>query len=158
MQCSIIEDYAKWHLLYSRYFAYTASLPEDDWEIFRDIKLPKTSNFNDETKACVEYLEDAMPLAVARPFVEEFITDSMKDKVKPSKVTNLNVYNQCVYILQVGAVAEQIKTAFKQRIEEKDWLDQITKNRTKEKVINNKLVIIYGHNFDYAIKTLSMEF
>ena len=37
-------------------------------------------------------------------------------------------------MLQVGEVAEQIKIAFKQRISEKDWLDETTKNRSKGKV------------------------
>ena len=39
------------------------------------------------------------------------------------------------FILQVGEIAEQIKTAFKQRIAEKAWLDETTKKRSKEKVL-----------------------
>ena len=34
-------------------------------------------------------------------------------------------------------MAEQLKIAFKQRISEKDWLDETTKNKTIEKVTQN---------------------
>jgi len=44
--------------------------------------------------------------------------------------------------LQVGDIAEQLKIAFKQRILEKDWLDETTKNRTVEKVGENTVVEI----------------
>ena len=79
-------DYAKWQLLIHAYSLYTAPLPVDYWwKVLRDFKFPKASKLNGATNlTCVEYLENVMPLAVARPFVEEFITDSMKVKVKPS--------------------------------------------------------------------------
>ena len=100
--------------------------------MFRDIKFPKTAKLLDNTElTCVERLESIMPLAVARPFVEEFITDSMKTKVYITRLLSSCIL--CTF-LQVGGVAEQIKNAFKQRISEKDWLDEITKNRSKEKV------------------------
>ena len=53
------------------------------------------------------------------------------------------MHKQSTYIVQVGEMAEQIKNAFKQRIAEKDWLDDATKKRTKEKVlaIGMKLII-----------------
>ena len=56
-----------------------------------------------------------------------------------------------VYIhLQVGEVAEQIKIAFKQRVEEKDWLDETTKEQSKEKVATG-----YGCKAD-VIKAISL--
>ena len=76
-------DYAKWQLLVHAFSLYTAPLLEDDWKVLRHVKFPKTSKLSDDTRlVCVEYLENVMPLAVARPFVEEFITDSMKVKVQ----------------------------------------------------------------------------
>jgi len=49
----------------------------------RDIKFPKTAKLSADTKlSCIELIENTMPLAVARPFVEEFITSSMKVQVK----------------------------------------------------------------------------
>ena len=85
--CSVVEDYAKWQLLVNTYSVYTASLPDDNWKILRDVKFPKTSKLSDDTKlTCVEILEEAMPLAVARPFVEEFITNSTEVKVNSSKI------------------------------------------------------------------------
>ena len=82
--CSVVEDYAKWQLLIHALSLYIAPLPTDEWKILRDIVFPKTSKLSDETRlTCVEHVENVMPLAVARPFVEEFITDSIKIKVKP---------------------------------------------------------------------------
>ena len=82
---SVVEDYIKWHLLYHASSLYTAPLQMDDWKVLQDAKFPKTSKLSDDTMlTCVEYVENFMPLAIARPFVKEFITDPMKVKVKPS--------------------------------------------------------------------------
>ena len=79
---SVVKDYAKWQLLIHALALYIAPLPRDEWKVLRDIVFPKTSKLSDETKlTCVEHIENAMPLALARPFVEEFITDSIKTKV-----------------------------------------------------------------------------
>ena len=80
--CSVVEDYAKWHLLIHALSLYTAPLPKHKWQILRDVKFPKTSKFINRTELiCVKHVENVMPLAIARPFVEEFITDSMRTKV-----------------------------------------------------------------------------
>ena len=85
---SAVVDYAKWQLLIHKYSLYTAPLPVDyRLKVLRDVTFPKSSKFSayDATNlTCVEYLENTMPLAVARPFVEEFITDSIRVKVQPS--------------------------------------------------------------------------
>ena len=84
---SVVEDYAKWQLLYQAFSLYVAPLPleKESWKVLRDVKFPKTSKLSDDTKlSCVELIENIMPLAVARPFVKEFITDSMKVKVQSS--------------------------------------------------------------------------
>ena len=82
---STIKDYAKWQLLVHALSLYIAPLPQDNWKILRDIKFPKTAKLSDDTKlTCVELLEAVMPLAVARPFVEEFVTNSMEVNVKQS--------------------------------------------------------------------------
>ena len=55
----------------------TASLDDDSWRILRKAKFPKTSKLGESsTLACVEFVETAMPFAIARPFVEEFVTDN----------------------------------------------------------------------------------
>ena len=91
---SVVEDYAKWHVLVYALSLYAAPLPQDSesWKILRNVKFPKTSKLSDDTMlTCVEYLENSMPLAVARPFVEEFITDS-----KEVKVHSLDISKGCV--------------------------------------------------------------
>ena len=80
--CSYVEDYAKWQLLVNAYSFYTAPLPDSSLKILQDVKFPKTSKLSEDAKlTCVEGLEIFMPFAVARPFVDEFITDSMRVKV-----------------------------------------------------------------------------
>ena len=77
-------------MLANAYSVYYAPLPQDSesWRILRNVKFPKTSKLSDDTMlTCVEYLETSMPLAVARPFVEEFITDSKKVKVHPLDIS-----------------------------------------------------------------------
>ena len=77
-----MEDYAKWQLLLHPLSLYVSPLPDNSWKILRDIKFPKTAKLSDDTKlTCVELIEVIMPLAVARPFVEEFITSSMQIQV-----------------------------------------------------------------------------
>ena len=77
-----MQDYAKWQLLVNELSLYTASLPHDSWRIIWDMKFPKTSKLSQDTKLnCVELVESVMPLAVARSFVEEFVTDSTRVKV-----------------------------------------------------------------------------
>ena len=84
---SVVTDYVKWQLLIHAYSLYTAPLPQESesWKILRNVKFPKTSKLSDDTKlTCVELIENNMPLAVARPFVKEFITDSMIAEVQLS--------------------------------------------------------------------------
>ena len=49
---------------------------------------------------------------------------------------------------KVGEVAEQIKIAFKHRIAEKDWLDETTKKRSKQKV--------HGYGYKYVCHQQTM--
>ena len=84
---SVVEDYAKWPILVYALSLYTAPLPQylESWKILRNVEFPKTSKLSDKTMfTCIEHLKSIMPLAVARPFVEEFITDSMKIEVQLS--------------------------------------------------------------------------
>jgi len=77
------DDYAKWQLLLNEFVLSAASLGgDDDWGILWKAKFPKTSKLGESaTLACVEFIETAMPFAVARPFVEEFVTDNTRNIV-----------------------------------------------------------------------------
>ena len=80
--CSVVEDYAKWHLLMHEVSLYTSPLSQDNWKVLRNAAFPKTSKFTHDTKlACVEMLENVMPLAIARPFVEEFVPQLTRARV-----------------------------------------------------------------------------
>lgn len=79
---SAVVDYVKWQLLVNEVGLYTASLSQDTWRILQEIKFPKTSKLGQDINLnCVELVENIMPLAVARPFVEEFITDTARADV-----------------------------------------------------------------------------
>jgi len=67
----------------------SASLSDDDWGILRKLKFPKTSKLGESaTLACVEFIETAMPFAIARPFVEEFVTDNTTNIVSYADTVN----------------------------------------------------------------------
>ena len=78
-------NYAKWHLLLNE-LSFANNL--DEFDIFRKLKYPKSSKLgvSDDHLECVELVEESMPLAIARPFVEEFITTGLIDTVSTNLV------------------------------------------------------------------------
>ena len=71
-------NYARWQLLYSEYSKYAAFLNDGIEDIFKT-KLPVAETTS--LAQCAEVVEQIMPLAVARPFVEEFISKEAIDQV-----------------------------------------------------------------------------
>jgi len=68
-------NYAKWQLLQNELNQFAFASEDSSWEIFRKNKYRKSSQLDVTDKlACARFVQDSMPLAVARPFVEEFIT------------------------------------------------------------------------------------
>ncbi|XP_065890272.1 endothelin-converting enzyme homolog isoform X2 [Dysidea avara] len=107
-------NYAKWQLLVKE-LSFANAVDDFDWDIFRKLRYPKSSKLGaSDNLPCVELVEQSMPLAIARPFVEEFVTTNLIDTVNET--------------------ANQIEKAFVQRLMEKDWLDQPTKDQCAEKV------------------------
>jgi len=73
-------NYAKWQLLYSEfknYQGYIASLNDGLKAIYK-IEFPLAGT---TSQVCTQVVEKFMPLALARPFVEEFITDDIIHQV-----------------------------------------------------------------------------
>lgn len=74
-------DYARWQLLLNEAVYSTASL-QSSWTIMHERRFPKSYKLSESASfACVELAESSMPLAVARPFVDELITNTTIDKV-----------------------------------------------------------------------------
>ena len=75
---SVTVNYAKWQLLYNEYKKYATILSNHEIkEVHRtDSPLAETTG-----QACAEAAEKFMPLAVSRPFVEEFITGGVIKQV-----------------------------------------------------------------------------
>ena len=52
------------------------------YDFIRKLRFPKSSRLgNERSTDCAEYVEGAMPYALARPFVDEFISDDLRKKV-----------------------------------------------------------------------------
>ena len=72
-------NYAKWQLLYNEYKNFAAAALSND-----EIKKVHKTDFpvaETVSQACAQTVEKIMPFAVARPFVEEFITAEVVDQV-----------------------------------------------------------------------------
>ena len=74
-------NYAKWQLLVKE-LSFANAVDDFDWDIFRKLRYPKSSKLGaSDNLPCVELVEQSMPLAIARPFVEEFVTTNLIDTV-----------------------------------------------------------------------------
>ena len=71
-------NYARWQLLHSEHSNYAATLNDGIKDLFKtEFPLAESTT----SQACAQSVEKFMPLAVTRPFVEEFITKESIDKV-----------------------------------------------------------------------------
>ena len=61
--------------------SFAAASLDHGWDIIRKIKHPATTASEATRLACVQTVESAMPFAIARPFVDEFITDGVINRV-----------------------------------------------------------------------------
>lgn len=108
-----LRNYAKWHVLLNAIQYADGELAI--YDLLRKSRFPKSSRLGDDrSQDCVEFVEMAMPFALARPFVDKFITDELRMKVNDT--------------------ATAIENAFIERIMEKSWLDNTTKERCVDKV------------------------
>ena len=71
-------NYAKWQLLLNEYNTFRAALSNDEIKKIHRTGFPVAET---TSQACAQAVETFMPLAVARPFVEEFITAKVVDQV-----------------------------------------------------------------------------
>lgn len=78
----------------------------------------KRNNFSDPTPgdliACVTFVQYVLPIALARPFVEQFVPEGTRE----------GVAMMIDYVLQ----------GFRERVNEMDWLSDLSKQRSIEKV------------------------
>jgi len=74
--------YAKWQLLRGEFSHYASAVEGYNSDIFHKIKYPITPDLSTSNDiACAILAEQWMPLAVARPFVDEFITKDLRNTV-----------------------------------------------------------------------------
>jgi len=60
---------------------FAAASLDNSWDIIHKVKFPSTNPSEATKLACVQLVESVMPFAVARPFVEEFISDETINQV-----------------------------------------------------------------------------
>ena len=76
-----VQNYAKWQLILNA-IQYTDADGFAIRDILRKSRFPKSSRLGDERSTdCAEFVETAMPYALARPFVDEFVSDELIKKV-----------------------------------------------------------------------------
>ena len=75
---NVTVNYAKWQLLYNEFNNFRAALSNDGIKKIHRTDFPVVET---ASQACVQTVEKFMPLAVARPFVEEFISAKVIDQV-----------------------------------------------------------------------------
>ena len=69
-------NYAKWQLFQNELNHFAFALGDSSLNVFHKKKYPRSYKYgvSDIKVSCAELVELSMPLAVARPFVEEFIS------------------------------------------------------------------------------------
>ena len=142
-------NYVKWQLLRGEYSNYAYAIQSINSDIFRKIEYPVSPELdasNDLT--CARLVEEYMPLAIARPFVEEFIT---KDLIHTVSVNIEHLYLDYDVIPKVNETANQIQKAFVQRVMGKDWLDKFTKDQCVEKVCREEQYHLISVSLHYRL-------
>jgi len=75
-----LQNYAKWHVILDAIQYADGELAI--YKLLRKSRFPKSSRLGDDrSQDCVEFVETAMPYALARPFVDKFIDDNLRNKV-----------------------------------------------------------------------------
>ena len=106
-------NYARWQLLLSEFLVATASL-ESSWTTMHERRFPQSSKLSQSASfACVELAEAAMPLAVARPFVDELINKSTTIKVIVRAETNAKIRGYLIVLVVFVEKSLKTNTRFK---------------------------------------------
>ena len=78
--CRTQRNYAKWHVILNAVQYAGGDLAI--YDVLRKSRFPKSSQLSDaRSMDCVEFVEMAMPFALARPFVDKYITDDVRTNV-----------------------------------------------------------------------------
>ena len=97
--CRTLQDYAKWHVILNAVQYTGGDLAIND--VLRKSRFPKSSQLGDDRSMdCVEFVEMAMPFALARPFVDKYITDDVRTKVSGALIRMYYSYHS--YLLSAN--------------------------------------------------------
>lgn len=114
------KNYAKWSLVKH----YIRLMGKDFLDAYYTFNTAVTGSGEIQRYlTCVELVQFALPMAVARPFVDKYFTNKS--------------------IQEIGDIITAIRTTFKQRLDTKEWLDEETKERCRVKVDSVSQSIAY---------------
>ncbi|XP_064384785.1 endothelin-converting enzyme homolog isoform X2 [Halichondria panicea] len=108
---SVLENYAKWQLIRS-YIPYLSDNFVNVYYAFT--KTTQGSGEQQRYKTCIGVVQDLLPIALARPYSKYVLPQGTKGNV--------------------SMVVDNIKSAFKERLDANTWLDATTKEKCKDKV------------------------
>lgn len=92
--CRTQRNYAKWHVILNAIQYTDGYLAIND--LFRKSRFPKSSQLGDDRSMdCVEFVEMAMPFALARPFVDKYITDDLRSNVSGALIRIFYINCDC---------------------------------------------------------------
>lgn len=122
---STLENYAKWQLIIS----YIPKLSSHFVSTVDTFLLNTTGQGSRQRyQTCLSVVQQIMPIALARPFTDYILPPGTKENV--------------------SEMIEEVKDAFKVRLYEKDWLDNVTKQRCAEKVDAITEMVAYPEQID----------
>jgi endothelin-converting enzyme len=122
---STLENYAKWHLI----ITYLPALSSDFLTALDTFLLATTGEGSRQRyQTCLSIVQEIMPIALARPFTDFILPRGTK--------------------ANVSVMIEEVKAAFKVRLQEKAWLDETTKKRCVEKVDAITKMVAYPDQID----------
>ena len=99
------------------------------------------------TDTCIAVVEGTLPIALARPFVENY--SSQGTKVNNNKISSCQInINRDDLQETVSMMIKYVKAAFKDRINElgNEWLDDVTRRRSLDKVDAITQMVAYPDN------------
>lgn len=124
---SVHENYAKWQLVMS-YLPYLSEEFTSALDKFND--EVSGSGGGQRYKECIEVAQDIMPIALAKSYTDFVLPNGTKESV--------------------SEMITEVKNAFKARLDANTWLDDTTRQRSKDKVDAITQMVAYPDQIDNA--------
>lgn len=108
----LLRNYLGWRFVQNNGFLTTRQFRQNEFE-FNQV-VAGVEKQEDMSKRCLNFVLEATPTLVGRTYIEKWFS---AEEQKASK-----------------EIINQVLEAFKNVVDQKDWMDQVTKNRSREKI------------------------